>query len=367
MAFAATDHLTKVVSASSNFVVEDGILYNEGKTVLLLCPRNRSGALKIPATVTAIGDWGFFRRNGITAVDFSAATKLDSLGERAFSCTALKSLVLPCSVRSLGACFMSDIHTLTELTFETGILIDRIPSGAFSLTRLTVIEVPQSVRRLERSSFHSTSLTTLTYEADSQLTEVESDALCSTNLRELILPRNFSQIGSEILTDAPNLTRITIDPENRHYIFEGGLLTDRARETIVVASRPIETYSVPATVRVIGGRAFHMCKKLPRIDISLDSQLTAPGRYGFADSVIREIWIPPQVKVIGDRCFSSCEQPTSVRFHPDSVLETLGEGRSPARRLTDSSLVNMRKFARVVGMTAITSPSPIPIPHDSSR
>jgi hypothetical protein len=48
-----------VDAGNSNYISEDGVLFNKDKTMLIVCPRGKTGSYTIPNSITSI-DEGFF-------------------------------------------------------------------------------------------------------------------------------------------------------------------------------------------------------------------------------------------------------------------------------------------------------------------
>ena len=129
-AFEDCTSLTNITVAADNpnYASEDGVLFDNGLTTLLTCPAGFSGAYAVPDGVTAIADWAFRNRTGLTAV--TLPDTVTTIGYQAFDCcTALTSITIPDSV--------------TNISY-----------GAFAdCTALPSIIIPGSVKHLESYTF----------------------------------------------------------------------------------------------------------------------------------------------------------------------------------------------------------------------
>jgi hypothetical protein len=77
------------------------VLFNNNKTTLVAYPAGRQGAYTVPAGVTAIGDYAFFRCRGLTGITLPAS--VTSIGVAAFAmCSGLTGVTVPGSVTSIG-------------------------------------------------------------------------------------------------------------------------------------------------------------------------------------------------------------------------------------------------------------------------
>ncbi len=74
-----------VAEGNENYCADDGILYDKGKTILLLCPLAKTGEITVPATVDAFENYAFSSRYGescftsLSAIRFAhaAGAKVD--------------------------------------------------------------------------------------------------------------------------------------------------------------------------------------------------------------------------------------------------------------------------------------------------
>ncbi len=113
----------------------------------------------LPDTITFIDNGAFDFCTDLTKVNIPDGVK--TIGEAAFSSTALSSIALPDSIRTIGADAFHNTH-LTELKIPDGITV--LPMGMVSSDSLTVVEIPESVTVIERSALSGNgNLTTIKY------------------------------------------------------------------------------------------------------------------------------------------------------------------------------------------------------------
>ena len=90
-----------VASGNANFRVEDGVLYNSGKTRLLLCTRGTSGYFAFPVSVRSIDNGAFGGCQKITELWMPSGVTNIPYG--CFDgCTGLKKIHIPQSVTGFG-------------------------------------------------------------------------------------------------------------------------------------------------------------------------------------------------------------------------------------------------------------------------
>ena len=122
-----------VWNCKNNEVAEDGAIYKiidgiryalkDGVAMVVRQPRNISGSITIPASityqdntyaVTSIGDSAFYFCRSLTTVTFGENSRLTSIGNQAFYyCTSLTEIVIPEGVTSMGFWAFRDCSSLT--------------------------------------------------------------------------------------------------------------------------------------------------------------------------------------------------------------------------------------------------------------
>jgi hypothetical protein len=146
---------------NANYYSEDGVLFDGTKSVLIFCPRGKTGDYIIPDSVTRIEYWAF--RNCTSLTSITIPDSVTGIGNEAFrGCTSLTSVTIPDSVTRIGGWAFSGCTSLTSVTIPDS--VTGIGSKAFSsCTSLTSVTIPDSVTRIEKGAFENcTSLTSVT-------------------------------------------------------------------------------------------------------------------------------------------------------------------------------------------------------------
>ena len=167
-----------VVDANNeNYSSIDGNLYSKnGKTLVKYAPAQTSTSFVIPSGVTTIGDYAFYRCDGLTSVTIPSSVKtignyafcessnlakvtiyegVISIGNSAFRSCDFTSIIIPSSVKSIGIeAFWDD--NLKKVTFDdpNGWFITKT-EGATSGTNLTLTDISKNAEYLSSIAYYS--------------------------------------------------------------------------------------------------------------------------------------------------------------------------------------------------------------------
>lgn len=117
----------EVEANNTNYLSEEGVVYNKQKTTLVAYPSGRNGEFNIPSFVTSIGDKAFF------------------------GCTMISGIRIPSSVTSIGTDVFSSCNTLKSLFAyaETPAIIGTTDFELFDIN--LTLYVPKGSRGLYRT------------------------------------------------------------------------------------------------------------------------------------------------------------------------------------------------------------------------
>ena len=162
------DDISKLTHIESDFLVEDSCLK----------------LVKIPASVTSIGDWAFAWCRSLKSV--TIPDSVASIGVWGFeSCISLTNVTLGNGVTSIGDAAFSGCCSLTNVVIPSG--VTSIGSSTFSGCRgLTSVTIPNNVTSIGRLAFFDCKgLTSMTI--PSSVINIEDGVFYGcTNLKELI-------------------------------------------------------------------------------------------------------------------------------------------------------------------------------------
>ena len=139
--FAYCSRLTAVTVAplNANYSSIDGILFNKGQSLLILCPGDETGGVTITNSVTNIGEYALQRCSGLTNI--SIGNSVAGIAGSAFAwCSGLTTITLPDSVTSIGESAFEHCPNLTSVTAPNSVtsIGDWAFSDCLGLARVTI-------------------------------------------------------------------------------------------------------------------------------------------------------------------------------------------------------------------------------------
>lgn len=213
--------------------------------------------ITIPANVTKIGAYAFRNCGNLTTVTFAEGSKLETIGQRAFSSSGITSFTVPASVKtiegggkgqldsmgafhsclelrtvlfeegslleSIGACAFWDCSKLTnaelngDLALPAG--VSEIGVNAFSYTRIRSFTVPERVTVVSDQLFYRcTALERVTLHDG--VTTIGAEAFWGcTGISEFAITKNVTSIGRNAFYGTA--ITFTVDPANVVYREDG--------------------------------------------------------------------------------------------------------------------------------------------------
>ena len=165
----------KLECLSPNFICEDDVLFNRGKSKIISFRNQNIESYVIPTSVTSIGDNAFTVCRSLSKIvipssvtsigsgafrfcrslsDIIIPSSVNSIGDNAFRyCSSLSDIVIPSSVTSIGSDAFSYCRSLSEIVIPSS--VTSIGSGAFSYCRsLSDIVIPVSVTSIGNRAFY---------------------------------------------------------------------------------------------------------------------------------------------------------------------------------------------------------------------
>jgi len=249
--------------------------------------------VSLPQDMTIISSGLFIGCNSLE--DFTIPSSVKIIGDSAFWGTAIKNIVIPKGVVSIGKNTFTVCTQMEIFTVETGnkfyssegnglieIATDKLHAGfkntvipdgvkligksAFQGTNVTSISIPDSVITIEAYAFHNcTNLESVTL--GSGLTEIDDYAFCSSGLKSLELPPNITKIGTYAFHECPIVSLII--PDSVTYLGKGAF--SKTSITSLVIGK--------GDIKIGGSGVFAHCEALTSVVIPASMKTIAQNMF----------------------------------------------------------------------------------------
>ena len=308
-------------------------------------------------TVTALGDWSFHSYNltsvtipdSVTTIgkyafainkltNITIPNSVTTIGYAAFNNNNLTSIVIPESVTSIGGPVVNGSKNLTNITVSpnnkvydsrdnSNSIIETSSNKLIQGCKTTII--PNTVTGIGDSAFWSHSLTSITI--PDNVTKIGGNAFGVNDITSIYIPDAVISIGSNVLQSNPNLTSITVSPNNKVYDSR-----DNSNSIIETSSNKLiqgcKVTVIPNTVTTIGYSAFAGNNLT---SITIPNSVTTIGGNAFGRNEMTNIYIPDSVTLIDDYAFE-LNNLTSVTIS-NSVI-SIGSSAFKSNKLTSITI-----------------------------
>ena len=222
--FAHCMALEKVTVNSKNpkFSSEDGVLFNNDKTILIFYPQGKADKTYIiPDTVTIIGEKSFEGNAFLTNVTIPESVK--KIESKAFAnCTGLTEVFIHAGVEYIHQYVFSHCDALEEITIsEDNPNYTSDHKVLFNKDKTKLIEysnrkaeddyiIPESVKEIDRFAFNCCeSLNSVVIPEGVESIGMHAFESCS-GLKEIELPSSMTFLDHDTFSKCKNLKKITI-------------------------------------------------------------------------------------------------------------------------------------------------------------
>jgi hypothetical protein len=295
-----------------------------------------NGSVSIPNAITAIAINGFRDAPGITSVTFAPGSELQTIGGAAFLMNAnadsgsLTSITIPKSVTWIGNGAF-EYSALSSITFEADSSLETIDTNAFQgASLLGTVEIPNSLITLGEGAFrNATGLTSVQFEPESRLTEIPRDAFRgASSIASIVIPKSVVSIGQDAFFSATGLTSVTFEEDSQLAVIGDGAF---------YGASSLVTIEIPNGVSVIGVESFWGATALTSVTFEAGSALQGIGSGAFRGaSSLRTIHIPNQI-YIGDFAF--------LDTHPSLFASSYRSWKVPLQAISSGPRIGSVVFA----------------------
>lgn len=288
-------------------------------------------------TLTSIGKQAFNGCRYLKEVDLSRNTRLTTLGDGAFSNSALKTVKLPSSLTSMGkSCFASctSLEGIDFLPSSITTYPNRLFYGCSKLTKDNVnikstvttfgnevfanckgltepVKIPSNVTSLGTSIFADCVNIVSVSSWPTHLTKISDSAFkgCKKLTNDNVsIPSTVSALGNGVFSSCSGLTNVVNIPET---------VTSIGTGTFSSCNNLTSTSNWPTHIKEIPNSTFKDCKKL--VDITFSDQAIKIGNSCFQGcTALTTCTLPDQINELGDSCFQDCSVLSALTL-PDRV------------------------------------------------
>ena len=233
---------------------KEGVLFSKDGSILICCPRQKSGVYQVPEDTKCI-----------ECSAFSYCTKLDKV-------------VFPSSLENINDEAFSDCANLREVIFNN-CAVDISDLAFHNCNNLNFVDLGEKIRSIGVSAF---------------------DGCCS--LQSITLPNTITQISAFAFANCTSLTSAKL-PSSVTEIAYGSF----------AHCRSLSSVDIPSGVKTIGNSAFANCSALT--SISLPGSVTSIVYFAFGNcSALRDVYIPKSVTSIENYAFIECNDIEDVYY-----------------------------------------------------
>ncbi|MBR5716556.1 MAG: leucine-rich repeat domain-containing protein [Bacteroidales bacterium] len=186
---------------NTSYVVQDNVLFNAGKTILMYVPMNcGKTTYTVPSTVTEILNFAFYKVATLKELNLNEG--LTTIWNTAFAQTSLETLVIPSTVTTISSYMLEGCTALTGVTILG--TISGVPANAFreaaNMERIAFAQATPPT--FVKNSFYGNPATIYVYVPSESISAYEtamavanrsSYVFCDINTSDIQLPTANSQ------------------------------------------------------------------------------------------------------------------------------------------------------------------------------
>ena len=330
-----------------------------------------------PERLISIGESAFGECT-VLGDGFALPEGLISIGENAFAyCKRITTIRIPASVTEIGQGAFRDITALTEITFGEGSQLQAIPPYFAANTAVSAITLPDTVTSIGTMAFTHTALQE--FHLPDGVTGVEASAFAGcTQLTAVYNTAQLTQIGQEAFAGCSALSAFPLS-DNLTYVgshafrgcsslayteYDGGYylaIGENPYAILAYGSMDVTSASLHADARLAIGGAFEGNTALTAFTFT-DGTVEIPDRFFYGCTSLTSVNMPASLTRVGDEAFYKCYVLPSLTL-PDGVLTVGASAFSGCRTFTEMVLpdsiteIGAQAFAGCKSLTSIQLPA----------
>lgn len=177
---------------------------------------NKIGKVNLPSTVKTIGDKAFYDCYGLTAVNFSEAASLETIGNNAFTHSNLETVETPASLKTIGDRAFAYVASMSVLKLNDG--LESIGTDAFVwCANITEVIFPDSVTTIKNAAFEiAYAIKKLRFPRNESYSAITNNLLITSGAErafgdmEIYIPETITTIPDDLLKYFGNGKTVTI-------------------------------------------------------------------------------------------------------------------------------------------------------------
>lgn len=317
----------------------NGVVYTADKTVLVLCPVNKTGEVTVEVTVTEI-EVQAFKNAKITSIKFGTSKADMVIGKEAFAkCNSLEEVVLPDNVVEINEGAFSSCDSLARITLPAN--LKEFNSNILTGTNIQQINISENnpdygsqngvvfSKDMKTLILYPSTLKDKSYTVPAGVTTIGDNAFKgNTAIETIVLPTGLKKIGASAFSGCSSLKNVEF----------------------------------PNTLEIIGNNAFNQCSSLGEITFEKNAAVSLVVEdYAFQTSGITKVELPVNLTALGSQAFSGCAYLSELTFATGCRLDSMGDNVfSGCKALTKVDLpqgltkIGDRVFDNCSGLVSVT-------------
>ena len=300
-AFEACSSLTEIKVDKNNTYFDS----RDNCNAIIVTDSNRliAGCINtvIPEGIESIGEYAF-SSSALESITLPASLK--SIGEDAFSwCESLKSITIPASVENIDSFAFNCCTSLAEINVNknNAVYDSRDNCNAIIKTASNTLiigcmntVIPEGIESIGEYAFSGSALESITLPASLKSIGEYAFSECFS-LESIIIPESVNSIEEYAFSWCESLESISI-PESVESISEG----------VLYACSSLKSIAVPESVKSIGNSAFGWCESLESLTLPEGVRRVGEGAF-YCCAALESVTVPESVKSIGNFAFDNCD------------------------------------------------------------